>query len=69
MIAGVMSGLAAYTNTDVTWWRLGIVLSVLFYGFGIIAYIVLAIVLPEANTPEERLQMEGKEVRKWKINC
>ena len=62
MIAGVMSGLAAYTNTDVTWWRLGIVLSVLFYGFGIIAYIVLAIVLPEANTPEERLQMEGKEV-------
>ena len=26
MIAGVMSGLAAYTNTDVTWWRLGIVL-------------------------------------------
>ena len=62
MIAGVMSGLAAYTNTDVTWWRLGIVLSVLFYGFGIIAYIVLAIVLPSAKTPEEQLQMQGREV-------
>ena len=62
MVAGVMSGLAAYTDTDVTWWRLGIVLLVLFYGFGILAYIILAIVLPQANTPEERLQMEGKEV-------
>ena len=62
MIAGVMSGLAAYTNTDVTWWRLGIVLSVLIYGFGILAYIVLAIVLPSAKTPEEQLQMQGREV-------
>ena len=62
MVAGVMSGLAAYTNTDATWWRLGIVLLVMFYGIGILAYIILAIVLPEANTPEERLQMEGKEV-------
>ena len=51
MLAGVMSGLASYTNTDVTWWRLGIVLSVLIYGFGILAYIVLAIVLPAAKTP------------------
>ena len=41
MVAGVMSGLAAYTDTDVTWWRLGIVLLVLFYGFGILAYIVV----------------------------
>ena len=62
MIAGVMSGFAAYTNTDVTWWRLGIVLSVLIYGFGILAYIVLAIVLPSAKTPEEQLQMQGREV-------
>lgn len=62
MVAGVMSGLAAYTNTDVTWWRLGIVLSVLIYGFGILAYIVLAIVLPSAKTPEEQLQMQGREV-------
>ena len=62
MVAGVMSGLAAYTNTDVTWWRLGIVLSVLIYGFGILAYIVMAIVLPSANTPEELLQMQGREI-------
>ena len=62
MLAGVMSGLAAYTNTDPTWWRLGIVLLVLCYGVGILAYIVLAIVLPVAKTPEEQLQMQGKKV-------
>ena len=62
MLAGVMSGFAAYTNTDPTWWRLGIVLLVLCYGVGILAYIVLAIVLPAAKTPEEQLQMQGKKV-------
>ena len=62
MLAGVLSGLAAYTNTDPVIWRLFFVLLVLFYGFGIIAYIVLAIVIPEAKTPEQQLQMEGKDV-------
>ena len=62
MVAGVLSGLAAYTGTDVTFWRLGAVLFTLFYGTGLIAYIVLAIVLPQANTPEEQLKMQGKEV-------
>ena len=62
MVAGVLSGLAAYTNTDPVWWRLLTVLLVLFYGVGIIAYIVLAIVVPEAKTPEQLLQMEGKDV-------
>lgn len=62
MVAGVLSGLAAYTNSDAVWWRLLTVLLVLFYGVGIIAYIVMAIVVPEAKTPEQLLQMEGKEV-------
>ena len=62
MVAGVLSGLAAYTNTEAVWWRLLTMLFVLFYGVGIIAYIVLAIVVPEAKTPEQLLQMEGKDV-------
>ena len=62
MVAGVMSGLAAYTDTDVVWWRLAIVLFTLCYGIGLIAYIILAIVLPQANSPQEQLQMQGKEV-------
>lgn len=62
MVAGVMSGLAAYTGTDATWWRLGMVVFTMFFGVGILAYIILAIVLPQANLPEEKLKMQGIEV-------
>ena len=62
MLAGVLSGFATYTNTDPVIWRLAIVVFTAFYGIGLIVYLVLAIVLPEAKTPEQLLQMEGKEV-------
>ncbi len=62
MLAGVMSGLAVYTNTDPVIWRLLIILFTMCYGVGIFIYIVLALVLPEAKTPEQLLQMEGKNV-------
>lgn len=62
MLAGVLSGFATYTDTAPVVWRLLIVLFTACYGIGFIAYIILAIVLPEAKTPEEMLQMEGKEV-------
>jgi len=62
MLAGVLSGFATYTNTDPVIWRLLTVLFTMCYGIGLIAYIVLAIVVPEAKTPEQLLQMEGKDV-------
>lgn len=62
MLAGVLSGFATYTNTDPVIWRLATIVFTACYGIGLIAYIVLAIVLPEAKTPEQVLQMEGKEV-------
>lgn len=62
MLAGVLSGFATYTNTDPVIWRLLTVLFTMCYGIGLIAYIVLAIVVPEAKTPEQQLQMEGKDV-------
>jgi phage shock protein PspC (stress-responsive transcriptional regulator) len=62
MVAGVLSGFAAYTNIDVTFWRVGAVLLTLFYGTGILLYLLMVIVLPEAKTPEELLRMEGREV-------
>ena len=62
MLAGVLSGLGAYTNTDPVIWRLIVVLLFLFYGFGLLLYIVLAIIIPEARTPEQLLQMEGRDV-------
>ena len=62
MVAGVLSGLAAYTNTDTLFWRLATVLFTFFYGSGLLIYLVLAIIMPEAKTPEELLQMQGKDV-------
>ncbi len=62
MLAGVLSGFAAYTNTDAIIWRIATLLLFFFYGFGLLLYIILAIVIPEARTPEQLLQMEGKEV-------
>ena len=62
MLAGVLSGFATYTNTDPIIWRLATIVFTACYGIGLIAYIILAIVLPEAKTPEQMLQMEGKEV-------
>lgn len=62
LVFGVLSGVAAYTNTDVLFWRLGTVIFTFFYGIGFLIYIVMAIIMPEAKTPEQRLQMEGKEV-------
>jgi len=62
IVFGVLSGMAAYTNTDPLLWRLGTVIFTFFYGIGFIIYVVMALILPEARTPEQRLQMEGKPV-------
>ena len=62
IVFGVLSGMAAYTNTDPLLWRLGTVIFTFFYGIGFIIYIVMALIMPEAKTPEQRLQMEGKDV-------
>ncbi|WP_028902419.1 PspC domain-containing protein [Prevotella sp. P6B4] len=62
MLAGVMSGIAVYTNTDPVIWRFLMILFTLCYGVGIFIYLVLALVIPEARTPEQLLQMEGKDV-------
>ena len=62
MVAGVMSGLATYLGIEVTVLRFLAVVFTLCYGIGLILYIILAIILPQASTPEEQLKMQGKEV-------
>ena len=48
-ICGVCGGIAEYFNIDSTLVRLGVVLlSCLAFGAGVIAYIIAAIVMPEA---------------------
>lgn len=61
-LGGVSSGLAHYFNVDPIWIRIGWLIAVFGLGFGILAYIILWILLPEAKTTAEKLQMEGEPV-------
>ncbi|MDE7496332.1 MAG: PspC domain-containing protein [Muribaculaceae bacterium] len=61
MIGGVCAGLAAYLKIDVTWVRLlTVALCFISLSTAAIAYIILWIVLPEARTPLQRMQMNGE---------
>lgn len=60
VLGGVSGGLAHYFNIDVVWVRLIWVLLVLAgLGSGIIVYIVLWAILPEAKSTSEKLAMKG----------
>ena len=62
MLGGVAAGLGHYFGIDVVWIRILLVLFVWLGGSGIIAYIVLWIVMPEAVTTAEKLEMTGEPV-------
>ena len=61
-IGGVASGIGHYCDIDVIWIRLAFILTAVFTGFGFLAYILFWILLPEAKTTAEKLQMEGEDV-------
>jgi phage shock protein PspC (stress-responsive transcriptional regulator)/uncharacterized integral membrane protein len=63
MLWGVCGGLAAYFNVDTTLVRLITVLTLFLGGFGIIAYIILAIVMPlESSSTSEPKQVIRENV-------
>ena len=63
MIGGVASGLGHYFGIDAVWIRIVLILLVFAgFGTGILAYIILWIVTPEAITTTEKLEMTGEPV-------
>lgn len=62
MLGGVCGGLGAYFNIDPVWVRIIFLVSVAISGFGLLVYIILWIVVPEARTTAERLRMKGEPV-------
>jgi phage shock protein PspC (stress-responsive transcriptional regulator) len=60
VIAGVASGLGAYFDIDPVIFRVFFVLLTFASGFGILAYIVLWIAMPEAKTANQKLEMRGE---------
>lgn len=62
LLGGVCAGLAAYMHIDVTVIRIITVLLFFLSASTVaIAYIILWIVVPEANTPLQRMQMTGED--------
>jgi phage shock protein PspC (stress-responsive transcriptional regulator) len=62
LLGGVCSGFAAYINADPLVVRLAFLLAVLGFGVGPVLYLILWIIVPEAKTTSEKLQMKGKKV-------
>jgi phage shock protein PspC (stress-responsive transcriptional regulator) len=59
MLSGVCNGIAAYFNIDPTLVRLAFVFLTMLWGAGLLVYIVMAIVVPEARSPEEKAAASG----------
>jgi phage shock protein PspC (stress-responsive transcriptional regulator) len=62
MIAGVAAGLATYLRVDPVLVRIGFIALTIIWGWGILAYLILWLIIPEAKSSSNRLQMEGKAV-------
>jgi phage shock protein PspC (stress-responsive transcriptional regulator) len=62
MLGGVMAGLGHYLGIDALWLR--IIMVILFFGFGtgLFVYIVLWIIVPEAITTTQKLEMKGEPI-------
>lgn len=62
VIGGVSQGIATYLDIDITVVRVLFVLSIFLGGTGLLAYAVLWIILPEATSITDKVQMEGDKV-------
>ncbi len=62
VIGGVASGIANYFGIDPLIVRLLFLVSLFMGGFGVIAYILLWILVPEAHTAAEKVEMTGGRV-------
>ncbi|MDD5341787.1 MAG: PspC domain-containing protein [Patescibacteria group bacterium] len=67
VIAGVASGIASYFGFDPVIARLIFFASIFLGGTGIIAYLVMWVIVPEAETSTQKLEMQGKPITLKKI--
>lgn len=62
VIGGVCSGMGAYWNIDPVIIRIIFIALILAGGIGAIVYLILYIVLPEAKTTAQKIEMKGEPV-------
>lgn len=70
IISGVCAGIANYFNMQPVWIRLAFALTFFFFGTGLLLYIILWIVIPQAVTRADRMAMRGlrPDLQGFKIN-
>ncbi len=59
MLSGVCNGLGAYFGIDPTLFRIGFVLLGCLWGVGILAYVLMVILVPQAKTSAEKAAASG----------
>ncbi len=62
MVGGVCSGFSHYLGWDPLVLRILLVFAVIFAGTGLLIYIILWAIIPEAKTTAEKLHMKGEPV-------
>ncbi|HXB40270.1 MAG TPA: PspC domain-containing protein [Bacteroidia bacterium] len=62
ILGGVCSGIGNYFDIDPLWIRLALVVMFFGFGSGFLLYIILWIIIPEAKTTAEKLEMRGEPV-------
>ncbi len=62
IMGGVCTGLGSYFDIDPIWLRVGFLFAFFTFGTGLILYLILWAIIPEAKTPSERLEMKGENV-------
>jgi len=62
IIGGICGGLGSYFNLDPVWFRLAFVIGTLIGGSGILIYLILWFIIPEARSTADKLQMQGEAI-------
>jgi phage shock protein PspC (stress-responsive transcriptional regulator)/nitrate reductase NapAB chaperone NapD len=62
ILGGVCGGIGAYFNIDPVWIRVAFVASLFIFGSGTLLYIILWVIIPQAVTTKERLEMRGEPI-------
>jgi phage shock protein PspC (stress-responsive transcriptional regulator) len=62
IIGGVCSGMGAYWRIDPLIIRIIFILLIFMGGLGILVYLILYVVLPEAKTTAQKIEMKGNPV-------
>lgn len=62
LIAGVCAGIGHYFGVQSMWIRIGFVLMLMFFGFGVLPYLLFWMVIPKAKTRTEKMEMKGEKI-------